>query len=115
MTCSFLRASLIAARKSLGSAVIPAHAGIQYSRVLGLSVTSHQRSGILGRPVEPGDDSVGCLWHCSSFAGPSVIAARKSLHVSGRFGGPRSRERRGRRNAERRTLVLGRGLFPGSP
>jgi hypothetical protein len=36
------------------SAVIPAHAGIQYSRAS--MVTNHRRSGILGRPVKPGDD-----------------------------------------------------------
>jgi hypothetical protein len=45
----------------------------------------------------------------------SVIAARKSLHVSWRFRKPRSLDKRGRRNAERRTLGNSRGLFPGSP
>jgi hypothetical protein len=38
--------------------------------------------------------------------GASVIAARKLLHVSGRFWGPRPRWMRGRRNAERRALVV---------
>src|SRR3954451_218119 len=47
-----------------------------------------------------------------SFPGPSVSAARKSLHVSGSFRWPRSRVRRGRRNAERRTLVTAAAYFP---
>jgi hypothetical protein len=51
-----------------------------------------------------------------SFLGPSVIAARKFLHVSGGFRGPRSRSEE--REAERRKAHLGsrdRSLFPGSP
>ncbi|NEW89331.1 hypothetical protein DU475_18965 [Rhodopseudomonas sp. WA056] len=36
--------------------VIPAKAGIQYSRAF---AAERRRSGILGRPVEPGDDGGG--------------------------------------------------------
>jgi hypothetical protein len=39
------------------------------------------------------------------FIRPSVIAARKSLRVNGGFSEPPSKKKRGRRNAERRTLV----------
>jgi hypothetical protein len=42
----------------------------------------------------------------------SVIAARKFLHVSGSFRGPRPRTEEGRRNAERRTLVTAAAYFP---
>src|SRR4030088_522672 len=46
------------------------------------------------------------------FFRPSVIAARKSLRVNGRFRKPRSLEKRGRRDAERRTLVTAAACFP---
>jgi hypothetical protein len=44
--------------------------------------------------------------------GPSVIAARKSLHVNGVSGDLALAEKRGRRNAERRTLVTAAACFP---
>jgi hypothetical protein len=48
------------------------------------------------------------------FLRASAIAARKFLRVNGGSVNLPRRER-GRRNAERRTLGNGRGLFPGSP
>src|ERR1044071_3998889 len=46
----------------------------------------------------------GDVLHGVSFSGPSVIAARKLLHVSGRFRVPPPPERRGSGSAERRVV-----------
>jgi hypothetical protein len=60
---SFLQASVIAARKFLQfHFVVPAKAGTQYSGAIVLGIASHQRSRILGRPVEPGDDGFAVVF-----------------------------------------------------
>jgi hypothetical protein len=66
-------------------------------------------------PRVRGDDVERVLAHTSLFLRASVIAARKSLRVNGGVQRTSLEEKRGRRNAERRTLGNGRGLFPGSP
>jgi hypothetical protein len=65
-----------------------------------------------GSRPSPGRRGESCVHHIAPCSGPSVIAARKSICVSGRFGGPRSRLREGWRNAERRTLVTAAAYFP---
>src|SRR5207253_302009 len=68
-------------------------------------------SGILGRPVEPGDDSGECAHFIRSSSHAGVIAARKLLYVCGRFRALALLKREGGGSAERRVVNKPRLVF----
>jgi hypothetical protein len=82
--------------------VIPANAGNQYSRAFGGGVAHHQRSRLLGRPVDPDDDS-----------GASVIAATQIPSRESEFQGTSlSIRREGDGTPKGAPLVTAAAYFP---
>src|SRR5437868_10926176 len=99
-------------RERENSLVVPAKAGTQYSRVPRCKSNAHRKhSGILGRPVEPGDDRFVCDSVIRASFQAAVIAARKLLYVCGRFRALALLKREGGGSAERRVVNKPRLVF----